>query len=121
MTGALAAAVPGAYAVPAASKSDTRVTSVAKASTLTAGPATCLSSSRTKRSRSTPPSPPSSSASISSLTQAVRELWGNDQPLAAGAAFPMHHPIPFAIGWIILITAVMAPLAIRAFRARTAD
>ena len=48
-------------------------------------------------------------------------LWGNDQPLAEGAAFPMHHPIPFTIGWIILITAVVAPLAIRTFRARTAD
>jgi ABC-type multidrug transport system permease subunit len=58
---------------------------------------------------------------ISSLTQAVRVLWGNDQPLAEGAAFPMHHPIPFTIGWIILITAVVAPLAIRTFRARTAD
>ena len=29
----------------------------------------------------------------------------------------MHHPIPFTIGWIILITAVVAPLAIRTFRA----
>ena len=58
---------------------------------------------------------------ISSLTQAVRVLWGNDQPLAEGAAFPMHHPIPFTIGWIILITAVVAPLALRTFRARTAD
>ncbi len=58
---------------------------------------------------------------ISSLTQAVRELWGNDYPLADGAAFPMHHPIPFTIGWIILITAVVAPLAIRTFRSRTAD
>ncbi len=58
---------------------------------------------------------------ISSLTQAVRVLWGNDQPLAPGAAFPMHHPIPFTIGWIIVITAVIAPLAIRTFRSRTAD
>jgi ABC-type polysaccharide/polyol phosphate export permease len=58
---------------------------------------------------------------ISSLTQAVRELWGNDYPLAEGAAFPMHHPIPFTIGWILLITAVVAPLAIRTFRSRTAD
>jgi ABC transporter DrrB family efflux protein len=57
---------------------------------------------------------------ISSLTQAVRVLWGNDQPLAPGAAFPMHHPIPFTIGWIVLITAVVAPLAIRTFRRRTA-
>jgi ABC transporter DrrB family efflux protein len=58
---------------------------------------------------------------ISSLTQAVRELWGNDQPLADGAAFPVHHPIPFTIGWIILITAAVAPLAIRTFRSRTED
>ena len=56
---------------------------------------------------------------ISSLTQAVRELWGNDYPLAEGAAFPMHHPIPFTIGWILLITAVVAPVAIRTFRRRT--
>ena len=53
---------------------------------------------------------------ISSLTQAVRELWGNDYKLAEGAAFPMHHPIPFTIGWIVLITAMLAPLAIRTFR-----
>lgn len=60
-------------------------------------------------------------SAASRLTQAVRELWGNDQPLAAAAAFLMHHPIPFTIGWIILITAVRGPLAIRTFRARTAD
>ena len=58
---------------------------------------------------------------ISALTQSVRELWGNDYRLAEGAAFPMHHPIPFTIGWIVLITAVVAPLAIRTFRKRTAD
>lgn len=58
---------------------------------------------------------------ISSLTQAVRQLWGNDYVLAEGAAYPMHHPIPFTIGWIVLITAVVAPLAIRTFRKRTQD
>jgi len=58
---------------------------------------------------------------ISSLTQAVRVLWGNDYKLAEGAAFPMHHPIPFTIGWIVLLTATLAPLAIRTFRKRTAD
>ncbi len=58
---------------------------------------------------------------ISALTQAVRVLWGNNQPLAEGAALPMQYPIPFTIGWIILITAVVAPLAIRTFRGRTAD
>jgi ABC transporter DrrB family efflux protein len=58
---------------------------------------------------------------ISSLTQAVRQLWGNDYVLAEGAAYPMHHPVPFTIGWIVLITAVVAPLAIRTFRKRTQD
>ncbi|UUZ59228.1 ABC transporter permease [Nocardioides sp. B-3] len=42
---------------------------------------------------------------ISSLTRAVRVLWGNDYQLAEGAAFPMHHPIPFTIGWIVVLTA----------------
>lgn len=58
---------------------------------------------------------------ISSLTQAVRVLWGNDYKLAEGAAFPMHHPIPFTIGWIVVLTAMLAPAAIRTFRKRTAD
>ena len=59
---------------------------------------------------------------ISSLTQAVRELWGNDQPLRRRAP-PSRCTTRslFTIGWIILITAVMAPLAIRTFRRRTAD
>ncbi len=58
---------------------------------------------------------------ISALTQAVRELWGNDMPLHADAELPLRYPIVFTIGWIIVITAVVAPLAIRTFRARTAD
>ena len=58
---------------------------------------------------------------ISSLTQAARELWGNGPPAPADAAFPLHHPVAFTIGWALLITAVMAPLAIRAFRNRSKD
>ena len=58
---------------------------------------------------------------ISALTQAVRELWGNDMPLHADAELPLQYPIVFTIGWILVITAVVAPLAIRTFRARTAD
>lgn len=58
---------------------------------------------------------------ISALTQAVRELWGNDMPLHADAELPLQYPIVFTIGWIIVITTVVAPLAIRTFRARTAD
>ena len=58
---------------------------------------------------------------ISSLTQAARELWGNGPPAPADAAFPLHHPVAFTIGWALLITAVMAPLSIRAFRNRSKD
>ena len=33
----------------------------------------------------------------------------------------MRYPIPFTIGWILLLTAALAPLAIRSFRRRTQD
>jgi ABC transporter DrrB family efflux protein len=56
---------------------------------------------------------------ISSLVQAVRQLWGNDLPVAADAQLPLHHPIITTLIWTIGITVVVAPLAIRAFRRRT--
>ena len=56
---------------------------------------------------------------ISSLVQAVRELWGNDTPLHPEAALPLQHPVLFTLGWIVAITLVVAPLAIRTFNRRT--
>jgi ABC transporter DrrB family efflux protein len=58
---------------------------------------------------------------ISSLVQAVRQLWGNAQPVPADAALPLHHPILTTFIWTIGITVVVAPLALRAFRRRTQD
>jgi ABC transporter DrrB family efflux protein len=58
---------------------------------------------------------------VSALTQAARELWGNGPVAAEDAAFPLHHPELFTIGWAVLITAVVAPLALRAFRERSKD
>lgn len=58
---------------------------------------------------------------VSSLAQATRELWGNGPAAAADAAFPLHHPELFTIGWSLLITAVFAPLALAAFRRRSRD
>ncbi len=58
---------------------------------------------------------------LSSLVQAVRELWGNDLPVAPDAAFPLQHPVESTLIWTVVIVAVMAPLAIRAFRRRTQD
>jgi ABC transporter DrrB family efflux protein len=58
---------------------------------------------------------------ISSLVQAARELWGNGPPAAADAAYPLQHPVAATLVWSLLITAVVAPLALRTFRARSRD
>jgi ABC-2 type transport system permease protein len=58
---------------------------------------------------------------VSALTQATRELWGNGPPAPADAALPLHHPVLFTIGWAVLITAVVAPLSVQAFRRRSRD
>ncbi|MEZ5093690.1 ABC transporter permease [Nocardioides sp.] len=56
---------------------------------------------------------------ISSLVQAVRELWGNTGPAPDGSALPLQHPVVATLLWIALLTAVFAPLSIRTFRRRT--
>ncbi len=58
---------------------------------------------------------------ISSLAQAARELWGNGPVAPPDAAYPLHHPVLATLVWAALITAVMAPLSIRAFRKRSQD
>jgi ABC transporter DrrB family efflux protein len=58
---------------------------------------------------------------ISALTQAARELWGNGPPAPPSAAWPLHHAVAATIFWALLITAVMAPLSLRAFRRRSRD
>ena len=58
---------------------------------------------------------------VSALAQATRELWGNGPAAPADAAFPLHHPELFTIGWSLLITAAFAPLALAAFRRRSRD
>jgi ABC transporter DrrB family efflux protein len=56
---------------------------------------------------------------ISSLVQAVRELWGNAAAAPNDAALPLQHPVLTTVIWTIAITAVMAPLALRTFQKRT--
>jgi ABC transporter DrrB family efflux protein len=58
---------------------------------------------------------------ISSLVQALRELWGNTPPAPSDAALPLHHPVLFAAGWSVLIAVAIAPLALRAFNRRTSE
>jgi ABC-type polysaccharide/polyol phosphate export permease len=59
----------------------------------------------------------------SSLTAALRELWGNDGgvPLPEGSALPLHYPVLFSVLWSIVFTAIFAPGAIRAFKKRSRD
>ena len=58
---------------------------------------------------------------VSSLVQAMRELWGNTPPAPPDAALPLRHPELFAAGWSILIAVLIAPLAVRAFNRRTSE
>lgn len=58
---------------------------------------------------------------ISSLVQAVRELWGNDVVAGPDAALPLQHPVLTTLIWTIGITLVVAPIAIRTFHKRTQD
>ena len=57
---------------------------------------------------------------ISALVQAMRDLWGNNGlPLAADAAWPLHHPVLATVLWSVGLSLVLAPLAVRAFVRRT--
>jgi ABC transporter DrrB family efflux protein len=58
---------------------------------------------------------------ISSLVQAMRELWGNGPAALPDAALPLHYPVLTTVLWSVAITAVVAPLAVRAFIRRTTD
>ena len=56
---------------------------------------------------------------VSVMVAAVRTLFGNPTALPADAAWPLAHPVPCALAWCALITAVALPLTIQRFRART--
>jgi ABC-2 type transport system permease protein len=58
---------------------------------------------------------------VSSLTQSLRELWGNGPAAPASAAWPLQHAEITTIVWSVLIAAVFAPLAVAAFRRRSRD
>ena len=58
---------------------------------------------------------------VSSLAQAMRELWGNGPAAPPDAQLPLHHPILATILWSVAMTAVLAPFALRAYARRTSD
>ncbi|MDX6232262.1 MAG: hypothetical protein QOH68_1246 [Nocardioidaceae bacterium] len=58
---------------------------------------------------------------VSGLTQACRELWGNAPAAPSDAAWPLQHAVLVSVLWPIVLTAIFAPLALRAFRQRSRD
>jgi ABC-2 type transport system permease protein len=56
---------------------------------------------------------------VSSVTAAVRHLFGNPNPSATLAAWPMQHPVIAALAWSVAMLVVFAPLAAHLFRRRT--
>jgi ABC transporter DrrB family efflux protein len=56
---------------------------------------------------------------VSSLAQAMRELWGNGPPAPPDAQLPLHHPVLATILWSLALTAMFAPFALRAYARRT--
>jgi ABC-2 type transport system permease protein len=57
---------------------------------------------------------------VSSVTAAVRSLFGNPNPTGSHA-WPMEHPVAAALLWSIAIIVVAAPLAVRLFQERTIE
>jgi ABC-2 type transport system permease protein len=54
---------------------------------------------------------------VSTVTQAVRELFGNTGPaLPASDAWSMQNPVLYTLIWIVIILAIFAPLSIRQYK-----
>jgi ABC-2 type transport system permease protein len=51
----------------------------------------------------------------STLTAALRDLWGNPNPFPS-SSFPGQEPVLVTVAWVVVIVAVFAPLAVRRYR-----
>ena len=56
---------------------------------------------------------------VSALVAAVRTLFGNPTAIPADAPWPMQHPVTAAVLWCAALLAVVVPLTLARFRART--
>jgi ABC-2 type transport system permease protein len=52
---------------------------------------------------------------VSTLTGALRDLWGNPNPFA-GDSLPSQEPLLVTIAWIVVILAAFGPLGVRRYR-----
>lgn len=58
---------------------------------------------------------------LSSVVQAMRQLWGNAPAVGPDAQLPLQYPVAATIIWIVALTAILAPLSVRAFNRRTSS
>ena len=58
---------------------------------------------------------------VSALTQATRELFGNNLTLgAAPTVWPLQHPVLYVLIWTVIILAIFVPLTNAQYRRATA-
>jgi hypothetical protein len=53
---------------------------------------------------------------VSTLTAAIRELWGNPNPYIADG-IPAEHPVLVTIAWTIVLVSLFGPLGVEKYRA----
>lgn len=51
----------------------------------------------------------------STLTGALRELWGNPNPYVSDS-FPSQNPVLVTVAWVVVIVAIFGPLGVRRYR-----
>lgn len=51
----------------------------------------------------------------STLTGALRDMWGNPNPYATDS-FPSQHPLEVTLVWVVVIVAIFGPLSVRRYR-----
>jgi ABC-2 type transport system permease protein len=54
---------------------------------------------------------------VSALTQATRELFGNDDPrVTASDAWSLNHPVAYTLIWVVIFLLIFVPLSVRQYR-----
>jgi len=53
---------------------------------------------------------------VSAVVQAARQLFGDTAPSSESSdAWPMQHPVPYVLAWVVVLLAVFVPLSVRRY------
>ena len=52
---------------------------------------------------------------VSTLSAAIRDFWGNPNPVS-GSGIPAEHPVLVTVIWVVVIVAVFTPLGVRKYQ-----